>query len=295
LKPYQYTKLEMGVQCRITTYASTEADARRACTSAFKRIDELEQIMSDYRANSELNRLCDKAGDGPQQVSPDLLKILGLSQALSKHSGGAFDVTASPLIRVWRQARKTKQMPSVVELKQAKALTNWQFVRLDARRRTVWLTKPGMRLDLGGIGKGYACDAALRVLRQQGMKSALVEMGGDIAAGDPPPGKKGWRIAIAESPGVLSGYRLLRNCGISTSGDTVQFVEIGGRRYSHVVDPRTGWALTNHIAVTVIAGDATTSDGLSTAISVLGEQERRELRTHYRSATAYVRKVSADD
>jgi len=152
-----------------------------------------------------------------------------------------------------------------------------------------------MQLDLGGIAKGYACDEAIRTLKANGIKSALVEMGGDIVVSGPPPGKKGWEIEIANADAARSLDKprmlALSNSAVSSSGDTEQFVEIGGKRYSHIVDPRTGLGLTDRIAVTVVAPNGVTSDGLSTAISVLGDKKGRALANTYPGVSVYIRKA----
>ncbi len=152
-----------------------------------------------------------------------------------------------------------------------------------------------MRLDLGGIAKGYAADAAIAVLKEHGVPRALVAGSGDIAVGDPPPGKTGWRIGVAplELKGPPSRYVTIANGGVSTSGDSVQHVVIGGKRFSHVISPITGMALTDHCSVTVIAADATASDGLSTGLSVMGpETGLPMIEALPRSAAYIVRKPS---
>ncbi len=289
---YEYSEIAMGVRARIVVYAGSEEQARAACRAAFDRIAQLEDVMSDYRPTSELMRLCARAGGPPVKISPDLLSILRLSEDLSRRSDGAFDVTIGPMVRLWRTARRSRVLPSRAELDAARRLVGWRKLHIDSKLSTVRLDVPGMQLDLGGIAKGYACDAAQRVLKRQGIKSALVEMGGDIAVSGPPPGKSGWQIDLANTPDPQRWALLLTNRGISSSGDTEQFVEIEGKRYSHIVDPRTGVGLTDGIAVTVIAPNCTTSDGLSTAISVLGEEKGRELLKDYPGTSAYVRRAS---
>ncbi len=262
----------MGVQTRIVLWARSEAAAQGAAAAAFRRVDDLEQIMSDYRAHSELMQLCARAGGPPERVSRELFEVLSRSQDLSRRSLGAFDVTVGPSVALWRAARKTGEFPSHTALARARAVSGWRRVTLDRYERSVRLGVPGMKLDLGGIAKGCACDAALSALKKKGIRSALVEMGGDIAVSAAPPGEKGWKIEIPGGEALV-----LTNCGVSTSGDLYQYVEFGGKRYSHIVDPRTGLGLTSRIEVTVIAADATTSDSLATAISVLGEKDGRAL------------------
>lgn len=292
---YEYTEYHMGVDVRIVVYSESKAKAEKACSAAFERFAQLDTIMSDYQDNSELSRLCEKAGGPPVKVSPELYRILERSQQLARQSEGAIDVTCSPIVRLWRAARRTHTLPARADLDAARQKVGWQNLVLNAAQRTVELTRPGMRLDLGAIGKGFADDLAQRVLRQHGVRSALVEAGGDIVVSDPPPGEIGWRIKTeikAEGlPGADSKDSTLmrvHNCAISTSGDTEQFVEIGGKRYSHVVDPRTGDALTNRLAILVIARDGLTSDGLSTAVSVLGQTKGSALVKLYKGAAVWI-------
>jgi thiamine biosynthesis lipoprotein len=152
------------------------------------------------------------------------------------------------------------------------------------------LLKPEMRLDLGGIAKGYAVDKALAVLRRRGITRALVDAGGDIGLGDPPPGKPGWGIGVAplEPGGPPGGFLWLSRRAIATSGDTQQYVVIDGVRYSHLVDPRTGLGLTDHSSVTVIAPDGITADGLASAVSVLGPRQGLRLVEETPGAAALV-------
>lgn len=290
LQRYEYKEYHMGVDVRIAVYAPSENAAIEACGAAFERFAELDSIMSDYRANSELMRLCAKAGGAPVPVSRDLFKVLQRSQELAEWSEGAFDATCSPIVRLWRQARKSRSLPSQEEIAKARALVGWRKMRLDPRKRTVQLLIPGMKLDLGGIGKGYADDCAQEVLKRHGIESALVEAGGDIVVTNPPPGQSGWRIQVANAQNAASPPVLLfSNCAVSTSGDTEQFAEIAGKRYSHIVDPRTGFPLTDRIQATIVAKDGLTSDGLSTAVSVLGAEKGRELAKRYKGTAAYIR------
>ncbi len=280
LERYEFSQLLMGTRARIIVYAPDETTASRAGEAAFERVRALDNIMSDYRANSELMRLSAGAGGPPQPVSDDLFRVLEISEALARRSGGAFDVTVGPIVRLWREARQRHELPSQERLAEARRLVGYQKIRLDSKSHRVQLLEPGMQLDLGAIGKGYAADAALAVLRERGLSRALVAMGGDIAVGDAPPGQKGWRIAIAPFDSAEkepTQFLELHNAGISTSGDAEQFVEIAGRRYSHVVDPRTGMALEGHRQDTIVAPNATTSDGLATAVCVLGREQGLKL------------------
>jgi len=290
LTRYSYTEYHMGVDVRLVVYAPDKPTAERACTAAFERFAALDTIMSDYRPDSELMRLCAKAGGPPVPVSKDLFTVLQRAQEVAKKSDGAFDVTCGPLIALWRQARKTHVLPSPEAITAARALVGWRKVTLDSRQRTVRLRVPGMKLDLGGIGKGYADDCAQETLRKNGITRALVEAGGDIVVTDPPPGETGWKIEVANAEKTTQAPVLLfANRAVSTSGDTEQFVEIGGKRYSHIVDPRTGQALTDRIQVTITAPNGLTSDSLSKVVSVLGQTKGEPIVHTYPHVEVFVR------
>lgn len=291
LERHEYAQLHMGVQARLIVYAPSEQAAATAARAAYARVAEIEDIASDYRPTSELMRLCAQAGQGPVKVSHELFTLLAHAQEMSRRSDGAFDITVGPYVALWRVARNTRQLPTPQQLGDAGRRVGWRMVKLDPAHRTVELTVPGMRLDLGGIAKGYAGDEALRVLRQHGIGSALFEAGGDIVMSDAPPGKKGWTVEIIGSEPGRSRTIGVANGGVSTSGDTEQFVEIGETRYSHVVDPRTGLGLTQRYAATVIAPDGITSDSLSTAASALGPWESEKLAKLYVRAQVYVHKA----
>jgi thiamine biosynthesis lipoprotein len=295
LTRFTYTQYHMGVDARLVVYAPDLVTAERACTAAFARIAALDTIMSDYRRDSELMRLCARSGGPAVRVSPDLFLVLRRAQEVARRSGGAFDVTAGPLIRMWRGARKSAVLPAPAEVKRARQRVGWKKLLLDERARTVRLTVRGMQLDLGGIAKGYAADGAQRVLKQHGITRALVELGGDIVVTGPPPDTDGWTIRVPNAGGDQGPADLrFANRAVSTSGDTEQSTVIGGRRYSHVVDPRAGQALTNRVQVTLTARDGLTSDPLSTALGVLGPAGSKKLLQAYPGTTAHVRVLAAE-
>ena len=294
LDRFEYTEPQMGVPFRIVLYAPGRAEADEAARAAFARIAALNAILSDYEFDSELSRLSRTAGSGEAvPVSLELWLVLERAQELARRSNGAFDVTVGPLVSLWRRARRDQELPESRRLEAALAATGWRHLELDSRHRTARLAVPRMRLDLGGIAKGYAVDEALRVLRERGVRRALVSGGGDLAVSEPPPGKPGWRIEVPPLEGADAaepGHVLLRNAGLATSGDTFQFVELGGVRYSHIVDPRTGLGLTDHSLVTVIARDGLTADGLSTALSVQGPAGAAELARRDRAGFRVMRR-----
>lgn len=273
LQRFEFSSPHMGTLFSITLYAADEANARSAARAAFRRVAELDSIMSDYDATSELMQLREKAVGQPISISLDLFDVLQRAQKFSELTDGALDVTVGPYVHLWRMARKKKVLPTPEEIAQARAAVGYRKIKLDAPRQTLTFLAPNMRLDLGGIGKGYAADKAMQVLKDYGITRALVAASGDIAIGDAPPGKKGWRVGISPMGARTNATiktLLLHNAAISTSGDTEQFVEINGTRYSHIVDPKTGLGLTERIQVSVIAPNATTTDALDTAVSVMG-------------------------
>jgi thiamine biosynthesis lipoprotein len=273
LARFEFERALMGTAARVVLYAPDAETARRLADGAFARMAELDARLSDYRDDSELMELCDRAGGPAVRVSGDLLRVLVAAQRLAARTDGAFDVTVGPVTRLWRRARAVGELPESPELEAAQRLVGYRNIQISVEQRTVRLTKKGMQLDLGGIGKGYAADEALAAVRDGGAPAALVTLGGDVAIGDPPPGKAGWQIAIA--PLGLSGpagvaSKVLRNAGVSTSGDAEQFLERDGVRHSHVVDPSSGAARTGRSGVTVVASNAMTSDALSTAAGLMG-------------------------
>ena len=273
---FEFRQTHMGSEFKVVLYTDDEGEARRASDSAFARIASLDRALSDYDPESELMRLCDRAGEGEVPVSPDLLLCLQSAQAMARRSDGAFDPTIGPVGRLWRRARRDHRMPGGESLERAKRLVGYRMIQINAPDHAVSLEKAGMKLDLGGIAKGFACDRAMLALRREGIASALVAGAGDIVVSDPPPGRQGWRIGVAEpdgDPDRPSRFLALANAAVSTSGDAERFVEIDGKRYSHIVDPRTGLGVIDRASVTVVAPDGATADSLGTAVFVLGPEE----------------------
>lgn len=276
LARHEFAQPHMGTTFRLVLYARGADEARQAADAAFARIAELDAILSDYRSDSELMALCRRAGGAPVPVGPDLFRVLSAAQEWARRSGGAFDPTVGPVVRLWRRARRIGEMPDAVALARARTLVGHAKLELDSRARTARLSEPGMLLDLGGIAKGDAADEAQAVLRRHGIERALVAAGGDVVVSEAPPGRRGWTVAVA-IPAPLLDPALrpleLRHAAVSTSGDAEQFVTIDGVCYSHIVDPRSGLALTGRSAVTVVAPRGATADALATTVSVLGTDE----------------------
>jgi len=269
---YEFKQFHMGTLFRIVLYSSEPVEAQGAANAAFERIEELENILSMCRENSELRLASKHAFETPQVLSPDLYSVLDQSLQISRLTNGAFDVTIRPLVEIWRRARRDGRLPDQSLLEQVGRRVGYTKVLLNPRTLSLRFRVPGVQLDLGGIGKGCAADQALLVLREHQIESALVYAGGDIRIGSPPVGRKGWTIELSESeecdPGVV-----LSNCAIASSGDAFQFAEIDGIRYSHIIDPLSGLGIQGQRSATVIAPRAIVADALATALSVLGPED----------------------
>lgn len=281
LERFQFQQVHMGVDFTLIFYADGQPAANQASEAAFQRIADLNAKLSDYDPESELSKLSKSSGsDAAVAVSDDLWRVLWAAEELSQRTEGAFDVTVGPIVRLWRRARRQHELPSTDRIADAQKAVGHQNIEFLPEQQAILLARPAMRVDLGAIAKGYATDEALRVLRESGCPRAMVDGSGDLALGDPPPNAKGWKIAIAarSEPSGQPGLTLmLSNCGVATSGDVYQFVEIDGRRYSHIVDPATGLGLTTPSTVTVVAPDGMTADSLASAVSVLGPESGVQL------------------
>jgi thiamine biosynthesis lipoprotein len=277
LERFEYEEPHMGTRFKLTFYAADQAVANSAAKKAFARIAALNQALTDYDDQSELMQLCQRGGRQPGvalPVSPELFRVLASAQQLSADSDGAFDVTVGPLVGLWRTARKTRTLPPEDQLAAARAVVGYKLLTLSEKERTVSLGRAGMRLDLGGIAKGYAADEALAELAKAGVTRALVAAAGDITTSDAPPDAAGWRVGVAPlDPREPPSEKLtLARRAVSTSGDAFQFVEIAGVRYSHLVDPKTGLGLTGRMSVTITAPTGIVADALASAVCVLGPE-----------------------
>jgi thiamine biosynthesis lipoprotein len=286
---FSFERPLMGTRFSIICHGADEAAAKVAAEEAFAVGEGVNAVASDYLPDSELMRL--PAGGGAVVVSPLLAELLDVSRELAERGDGAFDPTLGPLSRLWRESRRSGTLPDAGKLAEARAASGWQALQVDAKARTVRLMKPGMQLDLGGIAKGFAADRMFEVMKKRGFASTCIAAGGDVRLGDPPPGKTGWKVGLKSfDPATPEEVVELSNCAVSTSGDLHQFVEIGGKRYSHIVDPRTGLGLTERIAVSVIAPTATLSDALATACCVTGAAGAEALGMKVGATRVMVRK-----
>jgi len=274
----------MSTPCEIKFYAATPEEAREAAAVAYAEIAAIDTAMNDWKAESEISQL-GLTSDRDVPVSYRLFQVLEASLRYSQLSEGAFDITVGPVVKLWRRAKEERKLPAPADLAKALSSVGYRHVTLDRARQTARLGVPGMSLDVGGIAKGYACDRALAVLARYGITRALVNTGGGMAFGDPPPGEKGWKIGLADTEEVL----VLARCGVATSGDWERYVDIGGTRYSHIVDPKTGLGLTNRALVTVVAPTGIAADALTKCVMIPGPDRGIRLAESLPGTQAWMR------
>ena len=271
LSLFNFSEAHMGTEFKIALYLENDSIAAKIAKKAFDRVAALEQIFSDYRENSEVSQLSATAGtDKKTRVSNDLWNVLVFARQVTDQSKGTYDFTAGALTKIWRKSFRQKEMPNEVEIKAALETVGLKKVILHDRQ-SVEIWNEDTRIDLGGVAKGYAVDEALKILKNNGAKRALVDGGGDITVGDPPPGKHVWTIkrTVYGKNGELTTEPIdLVNQGIATSGHTEKYLAHEGQHYSHIIDPRTGYGVTKKGIVSVVAPTCAEADAWATALSV---------------------------
>lgn len=302
VKRYTFSQPKMGSPFGIILYASDSAKANTTAKQAFALVDSLNTIFSDYLDSSELNKLSATAGtDSFVYVSPLLYQIISDSKKAWRKSNGAFDITIGPLSHLWRTARREKRFPTPQEIQLAKSKTGFEKVIIDTLSHRIKLLQKDMQLDLGGIAKGFIAQQVIDFLRSKNITAALVDAGGDIACSNAPPEKNGWTIGInipEQTDELLNNTIMLQNKSVATSGDVYQYMVQDGKKYSHIIDPRTGYGVTFQRNVTIIANDGATADWLATACSILPVKKAKRLAKQYKAsliiATIHNGKVKID-
>ena len=264
----------MGTQFTLTLYAPDSLTAQRANAAVNARMDSLNQVMSDYQDGSEINRLSATGGSNQWvRVSPDLFSVLQKARTIALLSSGRFDSTIGPLSQLWRRAVRRGEFPTAKQRRRARRAVGYRLMQLDSATCSVKLLRSGMRLDVGGIGQGFAIDEAAEVLRERGLHSFLLDLGGDVLAGE-----GNWSVAL-DSTTIF-----LRNAAITTSGDTYRHLDYRGRRYSHVMNPRSGLGLRHFVRATVRAPDGWRADALTKVFSVAGLRRSHRLLRRFPGA-----------
>lgn len=270
-KPTRHTFAEphLGTFVRLIFYsadARARATAKKKADQCFRRVKTLDAIFSDYRDDSELTRLCQKPIKVPHKVSEELFEVITFAQEASAQSGGAFDITLGRDTKRWRDRRdgKTAAVHSGQQTQ-----VSYRSLVLNPKKRTVFFQQP-LQLDLGGIAKGYIADQLLAHLKASGIKQTAVIIGGEIALGDAPPEKKGWRIGLSDPEQNIIGSLVLSNTALSTSGDSYQFFEKeDGERRAHLIDPTSRQGKSNRLNVTTIAPTGMRADAWATAFRIM--------------------------
>lgn len=271
LERYQFSEAHLGTIVSLVFYSDNRAEAKALGKRCFEKVVQLDGVFSDYRDDSELMRLCDRAHKESVTVSDELFAVLSCGLKISAQSACAFDMTVGASSKAWRMQRQGKK-PGPVPAGSA----DYRDVILDQSKKTVRFNKL-LQLDLGGIAKGYIADELARILKQGGIGHFAVSVGGEIVLGEPPPGKKGWKIRLEDAKQQVMGAVELSHTAVSTSGDSYQFAEIEGKRSAHVLDPKTGKGKEDRCNVTVIASNAMQADAWATALRVGGVKKGSEL------------------
>ena len=276
-KPYKETQFLMDTIVEITAYGP---NAEQGVAAAFAEFQRLHTLTNNFDENSQLSKINQMAGKSKVLVDPDLMQIIAFSQEVSEKLGDSFDITVGPLTKLWGIGHKGEYIPSQAEIDKVLPLVNYHLVQLDPANHTVYLPKEGMSLDLGGIAKGYATDKAIEILKAKGITSALVNAGGDVRViGNKPDGKP-WRIGVQnprQDDGISAKLALTQWDTMETSGDYQRFIMKDGIRYSHILNPRTGWQPREVASVTMVNNSSTYGDILSKPIFVLGVAKGLEI------------------
>lgn len=279
-KKYLFTQTKMGSPFNLLLVANDSSKASAIARDCFRLIDSLSQIFSDYDSSSEVSKINAQAGFRPITMSPAMLDLVLQSKLAYHKSHGAYDISIGPLSLLWRKARKIKTFPADSSIEAARKLVGFNWIQIDRKASTIYLPKKGMRLDFGGIAKGYIAQWVIDYLKNRGIREALADAGGDISMSGAPLNSKGWWVGvnIPETTDDLLDHQLqLANISVATSGDAYQYLEKNGVKYSHIINPKTGYGVSWLRNVTVIAPQGATADWMATACSILPLKEAKKI------------------
>lgn len=272
-EPFVKETFVMGTVAWITIHGQSEHEAAGAAEEAIRELHRIEAMMSNWKKDSELSRLNRESNGKPYDISRELYHVLERSIYYSHLTAGAFDITARPLVQLWGFQGGRAHLPDAQEIEHTMSRVGYGKIMLDNESTSI-IMPPGMELDLAGIAKGYGVDRAVALLKERGVQSALVNLGGNIYALGAPPGERGWSVGIRDPHGGREavGSLLLSDEAVSTSGNYENYVEIEGVIYGHIIDPRAGRPISHILSVTVVAPTALEADALSTGFFVLGPE-----------------------
>ena len=290
LKLYRRSVYTMGSMLNISVYSDIEEIANDAMEKAFDEVDRLDWLMSNYKEKSELSRINKGATNGPVVCDDELISIIEESIRFSTLTKGAFDITVSPVVNIWGfygngYGDITGNVPSDDTIKKIMPSISYKNIEIDNLNiagksdKVILFKNSKTQIDLGAIGKGYAVDKATEVLKNAGVVSGLINFAGNIYAFGSPTGRKEWVIGLKDpvNSESIKGVFKINERAVATSGDYERFFIIDNKKYSHIIDPRTGMPVRSMLSVTIIADNATTADALSTSVFVLGVTRGMEL------------------
>jgi FAD:protein FMN transferase len=284
------SRMSMACLYSIDAYAASEEQTiGKALEAALDEVDRIDRLMSHYKPESPLSTINREAAHHPVALDPELFAFIKRSMEYSQQSGGAFDITVGPLMKAWGFFRGDGHLPNPDELTAARARVGARHVRLDEGARTIRFDTDGVQLDLGGIAKGYAVDRVVEILRQRQITAALVSAGGSTVYGlGTPPGRAGWTVSIQDPVDSRKTAHevLLNNRSVSVAGSSEKSFAVGGIRYSHIMDPRSGQPVQGILSVAVLTATGTDGDALDDALFVLGPEKSRAYLQHHRDAEA---------
>ena len=279
----------MGTSIQVQAFGGDEAARKAAIDEAFAAFAEVDRLMSNYRDDSELTLVNRNAARENVSVSDPLFSVLDAARRVSSASHGAFDVTVGPLVRLWGFHDMKSHVPSAAELANVRPLVDYRHVFLDAARHTVHFARPGVEIDLGGIAKGFAVEVAANVLRRRGL-DGFIDAGGNQYLLGTPPGKRTWTIGIKnpDVPDHVMGVVETGETSVSTSADSSTFLVANGRKYGHILDPRTLEPSNAALSVTILSRDGTLADAMSKAAFILGPKEGLALADSFPGMSAVI-------
>jgi len=286
-RKFSYSEMKMGSAFNLIIVSADSNKANHLARKSYELVDSLNHIFSNYDSSSELSKINASAGLLPYKMSTAMLDLVQKSQYAYIQSKGAYDISIGPLSSLWRNARKAKLFPEASTVLATKKLVGLNQVKINKRLGTIFLPNANMQLDFGGIAKGYIAQWVINFLKANGIQQALVDAGGDIVMSGPPLNQQGWLIGVnlPETTDDLLNKKLqLSNCSVATSGDVYQFIEYKGVKYSHIINPLTGYGVTNLRNVTIVAKTGATADWLATACSILPIKEAKQLAISHQAA-----------
>ncbi|MDG1571251.1 FAD:protein FMN transferase [Robiginitalea sp. M366] len=271
-QPYKRVILLMGSRFEITVVASDSLQAAAWTDQAIAEITRIEKLISSWDPNSQTSEINRQAGISPVRVNEELFALIQRSLGISRLTDGAFDISYASMDRIWKFDGSMKAMPPADAVAASVARVGYQKIQLDPKTYSVFLQEPGMKIGFGGIGKGYAADRAKALLMAAGAPAGIINASGDLTTWGIPPGGKPWQVAITNPMDKTHAYGVVpvENRAVVTSGDYEKYVTLDGKRYTHIIDPRTGYPSRGILSVTIFAPKAELADALATSVFVMG-------------------------